>query len=516
MFEPIVIWLEWKLKVFLVWLMQALSLGIWYIEKACAWLVDQIINNTIWETIVDALVSSMSASMPDSLRTILFGTGGGLFYICLMIIALTMIMPYVFRQGQPVIQLERLFAWSVLVIALFISSTSGYDAIALIEGARQDTIQGIASSWGSGNTSDFVARPMSATAAEINVTTFELPAAFEATYFPAATAYETEEIVFYDAPLIGSNISTFLVETEASLQHRIAQASLGLVLVILNLIPTAMVIILGLTFAALTASALILIIFFVTALPLGIFEAGGNLLAQITTRYLTIWLLSIFVSIFPAMLLGVAELTLTPPVTMPGLFTYIAILVVAVIAMQHLAKWVYQVSMEGFSSIGQSLNSTIQPYAYGGNMRQPLPRPDRLPPAYANAALGGAAAAAAFPHLAGPALGGTAVAGAAWLGNRLDLRQQTPPMGGAVGGEVFGAADRPHVFQYLDEPKMATPQARPEAAVLEENAIEGSWTDTPELSAPDPVLLPAPKPYLPAGNTIDAGGDGAAPDGENE
>ena len=53
MFEPIVIWREWKLKVFLVWLMKGISLGLWYIEKACAWLADQIITNTVWETIVD-------------------------------------------------------------------------------------------------------------------------------------------------------------------------------------------------------------------------------------------------------------------------------------------------------------------------------------------------------------------------------------------------------------------------------------------------------------------------------
>ena len=56
------------------------------------------------------------------------------------------------------------------------------------------------------------------------------------------------------------------------------------------------------------------------------------MISQIASRYLLIWALSIFVSTFPAILLGIAELTLTPPVTLPGLFTYLAILIVAVIA----------------------------------------------------------------------------------------------------------------------------------------------------------------------------------------
>ena len=490
MFEPIVIWIEWKLKAFLVWLMEGIALGLWYIEKACAWLADQIITNTVWETIVDSLVTSMSTSMPASLRTLLFGTGGGLFYIALMLISLTMIMPYFFQKGQQVIQLERLFAWSILVIALFISSTAGYDAIGLIETTRQDTIAGITSSWGTGNTSDFVARPMSATAAEINITEFELPAAFVSTYFPDPTGYNTETIVFYDAPLIGSNTSTFLVETEVSMSHRIAQGSLGLVLAILNLIPMAMVVILGLTFAMLTASALILIIFFVVALPLGIFEAGGNLLAQIATRYMTIWLLSIFISIFPSMLLGVAELTLSPPVTLTGLFTYIAILIVAVIATHHLAKWVYQISVEGFAVIGQSINATLQPYAYGGDIRHRLPGVDYLPPSYANASLGGAAAAAALPHVAGPALAASTIAGSFWLGSRFD-RGRPPGMQSGMTVEEGSPATTPHVFQYIDPPQLSAPDVTEETPQLTPYAT-GDGPIRPEVIITEPKRLPEP------------------------
>jgi hypothetical protein len=390
MLEGIATWLEALLKSAIIWLVKGVSLGVWYLEKVSAWVSEQIITSTIWETITNNILASLAASLPDTLRTVLFGAGGGLFYIALIGVSLMLVVPHLLQNGNQPVQFERVMGWSMLVVVMFISSTAGYDAIGGIEQLRIQTINGIVSGWGTGSVTDFVARPMSATAAEINVNEFLLPAAFATEYFPAPTAYEVVEIIFYDAPLLGSNSATVTVETDDSLAFRTTQATLGIVLAIVNLVPTIMVVILAMSFAALTASALVLILFFLLSIPVGLFEVGGVLLSQIASRYVIVWALSIFIATFPAMLLGVADLTLTPPVTLPDLFTYIAVLLVAVVAVQHVAKWVYQVAVDIFAGIGQTLNTTLMPQMYGGYVG-PTPTPNQLPPAYANYALGAAA-----------------------------------------------------------------------------------------------------------------------------
>ena len=131
-------------------------------------------------------------------------------------------------------------------------------------------------------------------------------------------------------------------------------------------------------------------------------------------------------------------MTLTPPVTLTSLFTYLGILIVGVIAMHHVAKWVYQVSMEGFATIGQSLNATLQPYAYSGMYNQPLPRPDYTPPAYATGPMAAAGVAYGAVSHAGTLAGGAAVAGATWATGRM--------------GSLSSDEPRPHVFNHMDRP----------------------------------------------------------------
>ncbi|MCB0034431.1 MAG: hypothetical protein KDE51_10450, partial [Anaerolineales bacterium] len=424
MLEPLMRWLEWKLQALLIWTIKGICLGLWYVEKALAWLGEQIMTADAWNSIIDTLLNGLAATLPDTLRSVLFGTGGGLFYLALMAVSILLVVPQLVKQQQRPVQLERVLGWSMVVTVLFISSTVGYDAITLVEGTRMETVTGIISGWGAGSVTDLVANPMSATTSEVNVSDLSLPAAFEAEYFPEPSAYEVVEIVFYDAPLLGTNSSTVNIETAESLTYRIGQASLAIILTILNLIPTVLVVILTLTFAALTASALVLILFFLLALPIGLFEVGGAVISQIASRYLLIWALSIFVSTFPAILLGIAELTLTPPVTLTGLFTYLAILIVAVIAVHHVAKWVYHVATDSFAVIGQTVNAALTPYAYGVTN----PTANQLPPGYAAAIMGGAALGGVVPyaasyglHQAAQNMGhGLATAAGMWGGDRFE------------------------------------------------------------------------------------------------
>jgi hypothetical protein len=474
MLEGLARWLEIVLKSAIIWVVKGLSLAIWYLEKVAAWVSEQIITSTIWETISDNMMNSLAAALPDTFRNILFGTGGGLFYIAMIGVSLILVVPHLLKNGNQPVQFERVMGWSMLVVVMFIASTAGYDALSGIEQLRMQTINGIVSGWGGGSVTDFVARPMSATPAEINVNEFLLPAAFEAEYFPAPSAFELIEITFYDAPLIGSNSATVTVETADSIAFRTTQATLGSVLAIVNLIPTVMVVILAMSFAALTASALVLILFFLLSVPVGLFEVGGALLSQIASRYVIVWALSIFIATFPAMLLGVADLTLTPPVTLPDLFTYIAVLLVAVVAVQHVAKWVYQVAIDIFAGIGQTLNSTLMPHMYGGYVG-PTPTPNQMPPAYANYALGAAALSGLGTTVASSQAGQVATnlvhggvtaagLGMGWAASKLtgQAEQQNEPSASSQLVTQYGetaVAPTPsppatHVFAYLDDPSV--------------------------------------------------------------
>lgn len=499
MLEPLITWAAYRLVNFLINILWAISLALWYIEKAVAWLGDQIVTNNIWETIIEGLLTGMAASMPATLQTIMFGAGGGLFYLALIVVGILLLIPFISRV-QPVLEVQRVFGWTLVVTFLFISSTSGYDIINVVEQGRMGMMSNIASGYGSNQVSQLVAGPMSATAAEINVNEFQLPAAYEDIYYPDPTAFETVEVVFYDAPLIlGTSSATLTVETNDSLNNRISQASLGIVLVILNLIPMGMVAILVASFVGLTATSLVILLFFIMALPLGMFESGMLVITQIIRRYLLIWILSIFMAVFPGTLLGVAELTLVPPVTLESLFLYIGVLLVAVYATYHVARWVFNIATESFSVIGQSLNAV----AFGsvaastggmGSAGMPLPGqatgmpiPHQLPP---SAAMGTVAAA-----MVAPSLIQTGVLGARALPYALGIPAAT--MNPSQKG--FGQVPREnqplvHVHGEPIPVKGNGPANEPL-----ETYEEGEWRETPMLPSAVPML------ERPKGNLLNAG-----------
>ncbi|MEM7802471.1 MAG: hypothetical protein AAF633_24975, partial [Chloroflexota bacterium] len=421
MLGPLIQWIQCQFQNLLILIVRGVSVGLWYVEKVIAWLADQIVSGDIWDTIVEGLLTGMGESMPTTLRSVMFGTGGGIFYLAIMFLGLIFIMPHLMRESK-MMELPRVLGWAIFITALFISSTAGYDLIAMIEGARMEMMTTVAGVGGA-PISSLVGTPMSATEAEINVTEFALPAAYQDEYFPDPTGFETLELVFYDNFIMGSNTATLLVEEADSLAFRQRQALLGMVLVILNIIPTGMVLILMLSFAALTAGSLVLIIFFVICLPAGLFEIGMEIVKQVIGRYVLVWVVSLLLAIFPSAVLGLADITLTPPVTLTGLFTYVGVLLVAVYATFHVARWVVSIFTESFLQIGHSINAALIPYAYGGYGERGysmggVPRPDQLPPRYAMGTVGAAAAVGAVgaaPPYTGPRLHDVALPAAATL-----------------------------------------------------------------------------------------------------
>ena len=99
-------WLIVQLRTLLIAAVRGVCLGLWYVEKAVGWLADQIVGSTIWHALSESILTDLGAAMPTVLRDLMFGTGGGLFYLAVFLVGMTLIVPYLAKQSQ-VVELPR-------------------------------------------------------------------------------------------------------------------------------------------------------------------------------------------------------------------------------------------------------------------------------------------------------------------------------------------------------------------------------------------------------------------------
>ncbi|MCK5922778.1 MAG: hypothetical protein KAG66_17680, partial [Methylococcales bacterium] len=188
---------------------------------------------------------------------------------------------------------------------------------------------------------------------------------------------------------------------------------------------------------------------------------------------------------FPAILINTAELLLAPPVTLSRLFTYILLLIIALLASTHISKIIFRAATASFSLIGHSINAAATPFADGVN----LPRPRRAAPLGASATIAGSlltgtAIAATTPYLGALAAKGAfaATAGGAMAFGSAAYRRRRgkgsntgrqvavygEPQNGAMATQA--TPQRTHVFAYLDDPNM----------------VEGEWTPVQPVADTQP------------------------------
>ena len=407
-FQVLMEWLQMQSNNLIIGLTRGMAQSLWYVEKVIAFLSDQITTSAIWRDAMDQMVTSLSNELPPVLRNILFGAGGGLFYMALILAGMFLIVPQLMQYGRRLVELDRILLMSLLVIALFISSTAGYNFIIGIETARQDLSATVTGAFaGSGSLSQLIAAPMQASSAEVvAIGDFNLPAIYTDTYFPAPTEFNTVEIVFYDNWVMGRSAFELQIESPASQLARRQSATQGVLIAAITLAPAWIVILITIAFAALTAVALVLIIFFLVSLPMGLFEYGATILGQIGRKYIFVWMLSLLMSVFPSVLLGVSEVTLSDTPTLTNLITYISVLVIVQLAVLYTVQMVFRTLTTTFETVSASLRTAVAPHATG----VPLPMTQRSLP---NETLGMLATAVAAPLLPALATAGVAVAGSA-------------------------------------------------------------------------------------------------------
>lgn len=402
----------------LIGVMHGITAGIWYIEKLIAVIIDRVVSGALWANLTDTIILNLKTNAPTVLRDVLLGTGSGmgLLYLACFFVGVGLIVPVLSVQGQKIARFEHVVVYVVFIAALFLpANTSGYDLIGEVEKTRQSVSQSVAGGFSTGGLSALVADPLSATAAEMDLGVVALPAVFSARYYPGAISTTTYQVDAFET-LAGCHICFELeVEDKPSRDTRREVAGQGLIVAVLNLLPAVFVMMLGAVSLMLTASAWVLILFFIFSIPIGLFEFGSVIQGRIATRYIFIWSLTILTSGLSGVVAGLARNQFTAPnpgdtfsVLMDGLAEYTVLMALAILLVWYVVQIAWKTMTSSFDTVQQSLRASLAPMASESGVAMPTTssRPALAAPALTAAALAAPAIVTAGMHMATGAYAG--------------------------------------------------------------------------------------------------------------
>jgi hypothetical protein len=337
----------------------------WFLAKVAAGCMRFLTEENLWELLLTGILDTLQETMPGILGSVVFGGSGGagVLYLALMLSGLLLIIPA--WNSTRVVDAGRAISWGVVLGALFISSVWGFDLIRYIEGMRQGMAQLVVAGIG-GDTAELdtlVRTPMYATGTEVQTFTFTLPAQFEDHYFetPAFPQdYDDYQMVLGVWPV--QHTWTIWVESQASQAARRTDAQTALAVGALTLIPAIVLLLFGLIFAALAASALVLILFFVVALPLGFFEFGTTILTRIVQQYVYLVAITLLAVVVMALLVASNQLTIevaTPENAPTVLMTKIPILLIVTLALSYVSSMASATMTDSFGVVSGSVRASF-------------------------------------------------------------------------------------------------------------------------------------------------------------
>lgn len=399
-------------------LLKSVATLCWFLAKVAAGCMRFLTEENLWELLLAGVLDTLQDTMPGVLGRVVFGGGGGVgvLYLALMLSGLLLMIPAL--SNTRLVDAGRAITWGVVITALFISSVWGFDLIRYIEGMRQGMAELVVEGIG-GDTAELdalVRTPMYATETEVQTFDFTLPAQFEAHYFdtPAFPQDFTDyEMVLGVWPV--QHTWTIWVESQDSQAERRADAQTALAVAGLTLIPATVLLLFGLIFAALAAAALVLILFFVVALPLGFFEFGTTILTRIVQQYMYLVAITLLAVVVMALLVAGNHLTIegAAPEEVPNvLMTRIPIFLIVTLALSYVSSMARSTMSDSFGVVSGSVRASLS----GMNVTGRMPAGSGVLSDAAQAAMNvaGAATLAGMTGGVGMAL---AAGGGALLGN---------------------------------------------------------------------------------------------------
>ncbi len=425
--------------------MKALATAFWFLEKIAAGITRFFLEESMWDLVINIIFDQLRATLPQILSDVIAPTGtgpaAGLLYLALFLAGLLMVIPGI--DHKRLIDPGRVLLWAVIIGVLFISNTTGYDIIGAIEKLRGDTTQIIIGA-NNRNLDDLVSDPMIASDSDLKNYSFVLSDPFENKYFQEPADFDNREAEIINSVLLYWKMD-IKVETEASQRDRREKAQIGLAVAGLTIIGAIVLIMIAFILATLTASALILIMFFLISLPIGFFEFGSAILSGIARQYTYIWAITLLSAILPRILIAANSLAYkNGAANLTEIMGTIPILIIVAIATSYISAMAGKAMLDTFSVISTSISTAMAPLNYAGQMPQggmlgggPLQAGANLAGTAALAAVTGPAALAS----AGGAVLGTAALAGATGGSRAALMAGAGAIAGQVsqkGGQVAG------------------------------------------------------------------------------
>ena len=346
----------------------------WLLARVLEKVAAALMSDEAWRVIRDTLMTSLVEVMGGEGGVLYQMVGGtnGLFGIALLLAGLILCMP-VMAEAR-LVKIERVMIWGAFLLGLFVFSASGFDLIESIESLRISLMETAAGTGEQDALSGLIAKPMLATTEEAQ-SFFEeellvLPAEFRTQYFPGIEPCEdpSDEIecgdyrrirvlaasAFMDA--LEFIFATQVIQTDV-LEERQEQAGQGLIRVCFSVYITYVLLLFAVNFALLAAVSLLLVIFFVVALPLGFFEFGGEILTSLIRQYTGVVAWSLFVSVFLRLVLATFDSVLGQDFTLTGILASLAVVTVVLLVLQMSLRQVWSLMDGTLGLVQQSVRS---------------------------------------------------------------------------------------------------------------------------------------------------------------
>jgi len=274
---------------------QAVELGVWAGGRLVLGLYRLTVYGNWLVRVRDQVLGGLTSFMPEALRQMTLGSNG-LLYLALVLAGLALSLPVLASSGTGgLVRADRVLIWGVVVTALFISGTLGYDLMGAVETLRLEMVQQVIGAEQGDAAQALVLTPMMATEQEgvFDLATLnELPQGFRAAFYP-----EPQLVVIGvrtgEAGLTSALNFVTVVESDASRRARVAGALTSALYALLALGGTYVITLFAAGFVFLGVAALVLMVYLVAALPLGFFEFGQQVFVGILQRYMQVVLYSL-------------------------------------------------------------------------------------------------------------------------------------------------------------------------------------------------------------------------------
>ena len=459
-----------KVRALFLSILDTIARALWLAARFTANLAEALLRGQIWQTVREGMLEQLQTVMGGEggvLRRVT-GGGNGLFLIALLLAGLVMAFPLL--GASRLVQPDRAILWGVVLFALFIGGTQGFDLTNAIESLRVQMIEIIAEGNNEEGLINLVALPVGATPDETRQLDTNdlmiLPRIMSQSHFiglpegnrcrgegSGADECQKYRVIAFETNIAGQDLEYMFTAVKYKpdvIDGRQKQYSSGLVRMIVTLLAAVVLLLFGIVFALLTAASLVLIIFFFAMLPLGFFEFGGVVLSGLIRQYISVVGLSLFIAVMVRLMEGVTGTVfgaVSDFADVLGMLTYLGMLLIVGLGLQMAVRTAWGVVDGTFTVLRTSVQAVGSlAFATGGG---PLGRTVQATSGAVKAANSTVVntAMAAGAGLAAGGLGTAFLAGAGGLlsqtrtGRRIaDVAEAANPS--SLGAQVFATAVR--------------------------------------------------------------------------